>query len=225
MWVIKSVNPMELNKPLVDCTPNEVDNKVDEMKFILSLSDNGLLIKTDDGRHQCKYHTVKCDGCDEAVYLPQQMKFNHVHGRKTTMCADCKDSAKVSTVNGVISKKVTQFTITKVRIAIDEAVMIGEKTVPRTRLIHSYDKGWLKNNSGPNGLIRVPLILKELISIYKIDDLAPTGLFLGLVEHYIETGEDLLAELRVDITAEMYTRASMQVAIRHDSEETHKLEE
>ena len=226
MWVIKSVNPMELNKPLLACTPNEVDNKVDELKFTLSPFDNGLLIITDDGKHQCKYHTVKCDGCDEAVYLPHQMKTNHVHGRKTTMCGDCK-SDKVTTVKGVISKKVTQYTITKVRIAIDEAVMIGERNIPRTRLIFSRDKGWLKSNhSGNTGaMLRVPRILKELISIYKIDDLSPTGLFLGLVEHYIETGEDLLAELRVDITAEMYTRASMQVAIQNNSEETPKIEE
>ena len=227
-WVIKSVNPMELNKPLLACTPDEVDKKVDELKFTLSPFDNGLLIITDDGKHQCKYHTVKCDGCDEAVYLPHQMKANHVHGRKITVCGDCKDSVvKVSTEHGVISKKVTQHTITKVRIAIDEAVMIGERNIPRTRLIFSKDKGWLNSNHSGNtaGMTRVPRILMELIKIYKIDDLSPTGLFLGLVEHYIETGEDLLAKLRVDITAEMYVRASMQVQLSEVPEEVELIDE
>ena len=73
-WVIKSVNPMELNK-LQTCTPDEVDKKVDELKFTLSPFDNGLLIITDDGLASNKYHTVKCDGCDEAIFAtPDESK-------------------------------------------------------------------------------------------------------------------------------------------------------
>ena len=88
-----------------------------------------------------------------------------------------------------------------------------ERNIPRTRLIFFKDKGWLNSNHSGNtaGMTRVHEDLMELIKIYKIDDLSPTGLFLGLVEHYIETGEDLLNSNY--ITAEMYVRASMQVQL------------
>ena len=105
--------------------------------------------------------------------------------------------------------------------------MIGEKKHPENTTNLSKDKGWLNSNHSGNtaGMTRVPRILMELIKIYKIDDLSPTGLFLGLVEHYIETGEDLLAKLRVDITAEMYVRASMQVQLSEVPEEVELIDE
>jgi hypothetical protein len=208
-WNITSVNPMELSKPLEACSTEEMENKVDELKFSLHPYDGGMLIQTKDGRHQCKYSTTQCDNCDESVYIPIALLRQHIKGHAFFACVECT-TTKRSMALGVVSKKVNNLTITKVKDAIAKEYHKFDKVL--------YNFGWEDNYQG-NGLKRTPRILRKIIEAYSIG-ITPTGLFLGLIEHYIDTGEDLLAELYVDITAEMYTRTSMQVALQDDSEES-----
>ena len=214
-WNIISVNPMELSKPLEACSEKEMEDKVDELKFGLHPFDGGMLIQTKDGRHQWKYSTAACDHCDESVYIPIALLRQHIKGHAFFACVECT-TTKRSTALGVVSKKVNNLTITKVKDAIAKEYHKFDKVL--------YNYGWETNSSKNGGLTQTPTILRKIIEAYSIG-ITPTGLFLGLIEHYIDTGEDLLAELYVDITAEMYTRTSMQVAIQDNSEETPKLEE
>jgi hypothetical protein len=215
-WIIKSVNPMELTKPLEACSVKEMDNKVDELNFSIHLFDGGLIIQTKDGRHQCKYNTTACDHCNELVYTSVAfLRKQHIQGHTIYMCGECTTTRR-STTLGVVSKKVNNLTIAKVKDAIAKEYHKFDKVL--------YNYGWETNSSRNGGLTQTPKILRNIIEAYSIG-ITPTGLFLGLIEHYIDTGEDLLAELYVDITAEMYTRTSMQVAIQDNSEETPKIEE
>ena len=213
-WNITSVNPMELSKPLEACSEKEMEGKVDELKFGLHPYDGGMLIQTKDGRHQCKYSTTQCDNCDESVYIPIALLSQHIKGHAFFACVECT-TTKRSMALGVVSKKVNNLTIAKVKDAIAKDYHKFDKVL--------YNYGWERSRHN-GGLTQTPRILRKIIEAYSIG-ITPTGLFLGLIEHYIDTGEDLLAELYVDITAEMYTRTSMQVAIQDNSEETPKLEE
>jgi len=211
-WILSSVNPMTVTKPLEACSMKELDSKVDELSFTLFPMDNTLIIKTDDGRYQCKYHTVKCDNCEEHTYLPLDRLREYTNARNLIVCGGCDTDRKI-VKNGLVSMKVNRITITVVRAAIEEAVKTtGEDSDDwvmgnRLHLINDNINGWVKSSHQ-----KYPKILKKLIDIYNIQGVSPMGLFYGLVEHYIETGEDYLAELKVDITAEMYTRMTMQIS-------------
>jgi len=215
-WILASVNPMTVTKPLEACSVEEMDNKVDELSFTLFPVDNGLFIKTEDGRHRCKYHTVKCDNCQEKAYLPREQLSEYNNARKFIICGDCDTTRKI-VKNGLVSMKVNRITITVVRVAIEEAVKTNGRVSDdwvmgkRLHLVNDNINGWIKSSHGSR-YPRYPKILEKLINIYNIQGVSPMGLFYGLVEHYIETGEDYLAELKVDITAETYTRMTMQIS-------------
>jgi hypothetical protein len=178
--------------------------------------DNSLMIKSKDGKYQCKYHTVKCDNCQEKTYLPREQLREFNNARKFIICGDCDTTRKI-VKNGLVSMKVNRITITVVRAAIDEAVKTtGEDSDDwvmgyRLHLVNDNIDGWVKSSHGSRHP-KYPKILERLIDIYNIQGVSPMGLFYGLVEHYIETGEDYLAELKVDITAETYTRMTMQIS-------------
>ena len=215
-WILKSVNPMSVTKPLEACSVEEMDNKIDELSFTLFPVDNGLFIQTKDGKHKCKYHTVRCDNCEEKTYLPLEQLRQYHNARKFKICGDCNTTRKV-VENGLVSMKVNRITITVVRVAIEEAVKTAGEDSNNwvmgkcLHLVNDNISGWVKSSHGSNHP-RYPRILKKLIDIYNIQGVSPMGLFYGLVEHYIETGEDYLAGLKVDITAETYTRMNMQIS-------------
>lgn len=190
MWRIKQLIPLT-----VEQTSGRYKNTGTIEQY-----DDGIIIVDSSSREIARYRILECDGCGSPNLINATLLYGYQSNMNSPLtCSDeCRKQFNIKRYEGTtFGRRLPNVAIARIKetIRCDE---LGAEDLGVTQR-------W--GNSNPN----ISRVLANMVTEQSKGSLSLQAFFDGLVQHYIDTGEDLLEQMGNRITAQSWMRVSMQV--------------